>query len=136
MYTAIVEGSFEATHAVRMPDGAFEVPHSHNWGVRAEFESARLDQHDMVVDFCAVQTALQDVLNPLRGKNLNELSVFAPRTPTAEVVAQVIFDQLRATGFPTLRRILVTEAPGCHAAYEEGGPGVGDWESGESAILR
>jgi 6-pyruvoyl-tetrahydropterin synthase len=119
MYTVIVEDSFEATHAVRMPDDALEVPHSHNWRVRAEFGSDELDRHDMVVDFCAVQAALQDLLNSLRGKNLNELSVFAPRTPTAEVVAHLIFNKLRAAGFANLRRVLVTEAPGCHAAYGE-----------------
>lgn len=119
MYTAIVEDSFEAYHAVRIPDGTLEAPHSHHWLVRAEFESATLDEQDMVVDFCDAQAALQRALSTFAGKDLNRLGVFGGRTPTAEVVARVIFDALRAAGFSTLRRVLVTEAPGCHAGYEE-----------------
>jgi len=119
MYTAIVESSFEATHAVRLPDGALEHPHAHTWIVRAEFEASELDGNDMVVDFCAALAALRKVLTTFEGQDLNLLPAFRDRTPTAEVVAQTIFDALRAD-FATLRRVLVTEAPGCVAAYQRG----------------
>jgi 6-pyruvoyl-tetrahydropterin synthase len=127
MYTAIVEDSFEATHAVRMPDGSFERPHSHRWGVRAEFQAAKLDPHDMVVDFCAVQDVLRDVLAKFEQADLNRVKAFAGCTPTAEAVARVIFDAVRQAGLSTLRRVLVTEAPGCSAAYEA--DRATDWQS-------
>jgi len=38
---------------------------------------------------------------------------------TAEVVAKVIFGGLHATGLDCLRRVEVTEAPGCIAIYQD-----------------
>lgn len=121
MYTAIVEATFHASHRVKLPDGSLEPLHGHDWVVRAHFRTPDLDDKDMVVDFCTVQQALADVTAPLSGRNLNELPDFRGRTPTAELVARLVFDRLEGWGLRTLHRVEVTEAHGCVAAYERGG---------------
>lgn len=121
MYTAIVESTFHARHAVHYPDGSLEPLHAHDWIVRAVFRRPELDDRHMVVDFCTAQEALAAVTETLHRRNLNELAEFRERTPTAEVVARYIFDGLAARDLHALQRVEVTEAPGCAAAYERCG---------------
>lgn len=118
MYTAIVETTFTANHRVQLPDGSLEPVHAHDWIVRAHFRSRKLDDKDMVIDFCTAQDALAMVTSGLAGQNLNELDDFRGRMPTAEVVARYFFDRLASRGLKTLYRVEVTEAPGCVAAYQ------------------
>jgi 6-pyruvoyl-tetrahydropterin synthase len=118
VYTASVESRFSATHSVRLPDGSFEAPHAHDWQVRAVFARPGLNADEMVVDFCEAQEALAKAIDPLRGQDLNRIEAFAGRIPTAEVVARFIYDELWRAGLGWLRRVEVTEAPGCVAGYE------------------
>lgn len=128
MYTATVEDGFSAAHHVRISDGGtapqapasperWEDSHSHDWRVRACFARNELDACDMVVDFCSAANATRAVLVELQGTNLNEHPAFRDRSPTAELVARYIFDQLASRGFESLVRVEVTEAPGCTASY-------------------
>ncbi len=117
MYSVIVEAGFCAIHRVRLPDGSFEPPHGHDWRVRAEFRSEKLDEGDMVVDFVAVRAALDEILARMHHTDLNALAPFQERLPTAEVVAEYVHRQLRQVGFGLVHRVEVTEAPGCVAVY-------------------
>lgn len=118
MFTVAVESVFSATHQLRLADGACEPLHGHDWRVRAVFARARLDDLGMVVDFELAQTRLDEVLAPLRYTNLSAHEAFTGMNATAEIVAKVIFDRLRANGLDVIHRVEVTEAPGCTAAYE------------------
>lgn len=119
MFSAIVEQGFTARHSVLMPDGQWEEPHSHDWRVRAHFQRQQLDEFGMVVDFVAASNALNEVLRPLEGANLNTAPELTPRIPTAEIIAHWIFCRLRDAGWSTLSKIELTEAPGCVAVFEE-----------------
>lgn len=118
MYTVIVEDSFSATHRLALADGSVEPLHGHDWHVRAHFASATLDRFGMVVDFEHALAALRSALEPLLYAELNQHEGFRGVNPTAEVVARYIFDRVREAGFPTLRKMEITEAPGCVAVYE------------------
>lgn len=118
MFSVSVEAGFSAVHRVRLSDGTLEPPHGHDWRVRAWFAASQLDDRGMVVDFCAARLALESVVAQFHHRDLNAQEVFSGLNPTAEVVARVVFDRLRGAAFDTLRRVEVTEAPGCVAAYE------------------
>ena len=118
MYTVVVESQFSAIHHVRMRDGRWEEPHGHDWLVRAYFCRRELDGADMVVDLGEATTALGSVLERLHHRNLNEHPALAGRNPTAEVVAEYILNALTELPAATLRRVEVTEAPGCVAIVE------------------
>ncbi|MCH7807882.1 MAG: 6-carboxytetrahydropterin synthase [Planctomycetes bacterium] len=118
MYMVTVEGSFCAVHRVRLGDGTLEPLHGHDWQVRACFAGRDLDDSGMVVDFEAARSALQSTLDKLAHVDLNEHEGFAGLNPTAEVVARYVFDRLRDEGLTAIRRVDVTEAPGCSATFE------------------
>lgn len=121
MYTVIVEGAFSALHQVRLGDGTLEPPHGHDWLVRAHFARSELDEAGMVVDFSKAQSALRSVLAGLDHADLNSHKGLAGKNPTAEVVARYVFDRVSERGPSVLRRIEVTEAPGCVATYGPAG---------------
>ncbi len=118
MFTVMVSATFSATHRVSLPGGDLEPLHGHDWAVRGYFSREALDEHGMVVDFCAAESALNTIVAEWHHQDLNDHPAFAGAVPTAEVVAKCLFDRLAQRGFPELRRVEVTEAPGCVAAYD------------------
>ncbi len=118
MFTIVVEAGFSAAPRVRYLDGTVEEPHGHTWRVRAFFSRSHLDGVGMVIDFGEAQTALHSAVNELEKTDLNTHPALAGWNPTAEVVAKHLFDCVLAAGISTLRRVEVTEAPGCVAIFE------------------
>ncbi len=113
-----VEAGFCATHQLRLADGTVEPVHGHDWGVRAVFRTVELDAQGMVLDFHEAERAVQAAVAGWQHGHLNELGDFTGRNPTAEVVAEVLFLQLRRGGLHTISRVEITEAPHCTAFYE------------------
>lgn len=124
MYELVVEGEFSAAHRVRMPDGALEAPHGHDWRVAACFRGASLNQAGFLVDFVEAKQVLDIVTAPLRNGDLNECEILNGMNPTAENLAKAIFDRLAAVPAlaDTLVGVRVHEAPGCSATYWAEGP--------------
>ena len=124
-YEITVAATFNATHALRLPDGTFEPPHGHDWHVTATLGSDTLDAMDCVVDFHAAEAALQQIVAPWHHGDLNQLEPFYRSgalaiNPSAERVAEAVLDQLAeavAKIRPEARVLAVetTEAPGCLA---------------------
>lgn len=117
MFSITVEASLNAQHQVRLPDGALEPLHGHDWQVRARFDARQLDPLDMVVDFSAAQGALREIVADLHHTNLNRIEAFAGTNPTAERVAELIYRRLERTGLRSVAQVEVTEAPGCTAVF-------------------
>lgn len=118
MFGIIVETSFSATHQLHGADGTREPRHGHDWRVRACFASPTLTPEDVVLDFHEAQRAVRAAVEAWQYAHLNDRPEFAGRNPSAEVVAAMIFQRIRAAGIPGLRRVEVTEAPDCLAYYE------------------
>jgi len=118
MFTVMVSAGFSATHRVSLPGGELEPLHGHDWTVRAFFSREALDGRGMVVDFCAAETALQSIVAEFHHRSLNDHPALCGGAATAEILAKHLYDQLARAGFPELRRLEVTEAPGCVACYE------------------
>ncbi len=119
MYTVCVESHFSAVHRLQLRDGTLEPVHGHDWRVRVAFSRTVLDDESMVVVFQRARQALESIVKPLHYTDLNRNPALAGRNPTAEVVAKYVFDGLAGLGLSSVRRVEVTEAPGCIGGYEE-----------------
>ena len=128
VYEINVQKAFTASHSVSLPGGTAEPSHEHKWLVTATFRSNRLDETmGAVIDFLAVDDALEQVTGPLDGTDLNSTGALADGPASAERVAEFIAAGLAAAladrlGPPGgdrawLRCVNVTEAPGCSATY-------------------
>ena len=119
MYEIIVDGSFSATHALRMPGGGTEPLHGHDWKVSVCLARDRLDDSGFVADFGDVQRALTKLTDELHHTCLNDHALFSGSNPTTEVVARVVFERLRdnSSWSDELLSVSITEAPGCRARY-------------------
>jgi 6-pyruvoyltetrahydropterin/6-carboxytetrahydropterin synthase len=120
MYEILVEASFSAIHAVRLPDGRVEPKHGHDWVVVVCLGCDELDEYGFVADFEDVQEVLQGHAGELHHCDLNQHRYLAGVSPTAENVAKVLYDLMRASELwgRLVRSVAVTEAPGCVARFE------------------
>jgi 6-pyruvoyl-tetrahydropterin synthase len=119
MYTVTVSAGFEASHNLQLPDGQWEPVHSHVWNIVAEFAGPELDPTGALVDFVAVQARLRDIAAPLANTRLNDWADLRGRNPSAERIAQALFERLAADPALSsiLHRVTVSEAPGCTASF-------------------
>jgi 6-pyruvoyltetrahydropterin/6-carboxytetrahydropterin synthase len=122
MHELTVTAEFAAAHAITIA-GVRETLHGHNWRVTASVAGDRLDADGLLCDFHLVEECLREIVAPLHNSNLNETPPFDRLNPTAEHVAQHIARRMRDALAPELpsgvavRRVGVTEAPGCEAIH-------------------
>ncbi len=95
MYKVIVKSSFYAYHKVKMPNGDWEQVHDHNYKVEVCVYSDTLSKNDVVIDFVELKKFLDDVvLSKLQNSYLNENPFFYGKVPTAESIAEFIFNEV------------------------------------------
>ena len=119
MHEIRIERTFNASHALRLYDGAMEPMHGHDWRTFVYVAAEELDAIECVMDFHELERIVDGVLGLLEGKTLNDLDAFAGVNPSAERVAERIYRAI-APELPDrvqLTRVTVTEAPGCRASY-------------------
>lgn len=95
MYTIFVQSEFSSAHNLRGYQGECEALHGHNWKVRAEIASEKLNKLGMVCDFKELKQKLNRVVSTLDHRYLNKLKFFKKNNPTSEKVAEFIFYQLK-----------------------------------------
>ena len=122
MYTLKVEGAFEAAHMIVDYPGKCARLHGHNWVVEAVVKGRELDDLGMLVDFKVVKKALNDTLDRLDHRYLNELEPFCSGTnPTAENLARIVFEELAGhdafAGDSCLAAVTVFESPKSSVTY-------------------
>ncbi|MBC7771718.1 MAG: 6-carboxytetrahydropterin synthase [Pyrinomonadaceae bacterium] len=129
MYELTVEAVFSAAHALVI-QGALEQIHGHDWHVTAAVTGTALDADGLLVDFHAVEKALQAIVAPFKNANLNQTPPFDRVNPSAENVAAYLAQSLdervwrlvgagatdrptNSAGAPRVAWVRVTEAHGC-----------------------
>lgn len=117
-FSIITEHVFAAAHQILLPDGVLEPLHGHNWALRVTVQTDRLDDFGMVMDFHALQAAVERVIAPFRNRNLNEIPPFDRSSPTAERIAAFVARSLDLPREVKLARVELMEAPGCLAVCE------------------
>src|ERR1700691_879340 len=93
MYEVSVDETFAAGHALRDYYGKCENVHGHNFKVRVTLEGPALDGTGLLYDFVHLKQIIQDVIRPLDHQHLNDLPPFDTVNPSAENIAQYIYDE-------------------------------------------
>ena len=94
MFEVSVEQQFAAGHALRNYKGACENVHGHNFKVQVTIEGPSLDDTGMLVDFLDVKASLQQVIDQLDHKFLNDVPPFDVLNPSAENIAEYFHKQM------------------------------------------
>lgn len=120
MFEVTRKARFSAAHLLREYPGACARPHGHNWTLEVVIRAAGLNAAGMVLDFLVLGRAIDEVIERVDHRNLNEIPPFDRVNPTSENLAawfhQELTERLRPHGVaPHLVR--VWEVPDCTAAY-------------------
>ena len=94
MYEVKVLGSFSSAHHLRNYNGKCEAPHGHNWQVEVICRSAVLNSIGLVIDFKVLKKYMNNVLDSLDHKDINEIEYFKNINPSSENIATYIFKEL------------------------------------------
>ena len=116
MFSIKIESHFSAAHNLRGYRGKCEELHGHNWKIEVELAKDKLDKSGMVLDFRYLKQKLNQVLEKLDHKYLNNLAYFKKSNPTSENIARYIYDSLKAQA-PSLKSVTVWESDNCSASY-------------------
>jgi len=120
MYALTVRGDFSAAHSLPSSGSKCERLHGHNWKVDVRVWAEELDASGMVIDFHDLKAMTCEVLEELDHRLLNELPAFQQRNPTAENLAQYIYERLAERlpgGRAKLDRVRVWESETTAASY-------------------
>jgi 6-pyruvoyltetrahydropterin/6-carboxytetrahydropterin synthase len=94
VYELKVTSHFAAAHRLREFYGKCESLHGHNWFVEVRVRADSLDKTGLAMDFGALKRRLNEVLEIIDHKYLNELPHFAEANPSSENIALFIFSRL------------------------------------------
>lgn len=100
---------FSAAHQLRLYDGSLEPLHGHNWKVKVTVSAAKLDEIGVVMDFHELERRVNEIVEPMHNRNLNELAAFKSANPSAENVASHIAKELQLPNGVRLRFVEVWE---------------------------
>lgn len=117
MYEVAVKGGFCAAHQLRGHPGPCKNVHGHNWAVEVFFRAEKLDGQAMVIDFADVSKELDRITGLLDHKMINDVPPFDKLTPTAERIAEWIFNKLKESLPASPSRVTVFETDKTCASY-------------------
>jgi 6-pyruvoyltetrahydropterin/6-carboxytetrahydropterin synthase len=123
MYEVKIQTTFSASHHLRDYEGPCEKRHGHNWKVEVIYESQKLDQIGMVIDFKILKEKVKTVLAVLDHTDLNEVDNFKKFNPSSENIASYIYFNLAKDHTlnekARLQRVNVWETEHSCASYYE-----------------
>ena len=93
MYELTIISDFAAAHNLRQYEGECENLHGHNWKVEVMVESKRLNKIGLAVDFKALKKILNNILEKLDHKYLNDIPPFNKENPSSENIARYIYQE-------------------------------------------
>ena len=123
MYDIFVKTHFSAGHHLREYPGNCEKPHGHNWKIEVTIRATELDKLGMAIDFRVAKDAVNEVVDSLDHRDLNEHPDFQDKNPSSENIAVYIFNQLKRSltsdRYQT-HSVQVRETDNCGVIYREG----------------
>ncbi len=116
MFEVRIETSFSSAHHLLNYKGKCENMHGHNWKVEVTLRGDKLDQSNILVDFKVLKKCVNEIIDYLDHKDINELEEFRGVSPSSEIIAKYIFEQVQKK-FPIVPRVNVYETPTSCASY-------------------
>lgn len=118
MYEVKVETHFSSAHHLLNYKGKCENMHGHNWKVEVTAKGENLDKSNILIDFKVLKKMVNDVMEYLDHKDLNELEEFKNESPSSEFIAKFIYYKLKKES-NSISRVDVWETPSSRASYFE-----------------
>ena len=94
MFEVSVEDSFASGHALRGYRCKCENPHGHNYNVQVTLHGERLDNIGLLFDFKDLKVAMNDIIDRLDHKFINDIDPFTELNPSAENMAKYFYDEI------------------------------------------
>ncbi len=94
MYELKILTQFSAAHRLENFYGKCEALHGHNWKVEVFLQGRELDDAGLLMDFGVVKARVNEVLEEIDHKYLNELPAFKDHNPSSENLARYLFERL------------------------------------------
>ena len=120
MFEVKIETSFSSAHHLLNYKGKCENMHGHNWKVEVTLRGNELDKSNILVDFKVLKREVNDIVEYLDHKDLNELPEFSNESPSSEFIARYIYKKTKEKFIQTYR-VDVWETPTSRASYFEEG---------------
>ena len=117
MYKIKVESTFSSAHNLRGYHGKCEALHGHNWKVEVSVAGDKLDKAGMVLDFKLLKKKLNEILEKLDHRYLNDIAYFKKINPTSENISEYIFQNIHRQ-IPQVCAVTVWENNTSCATYE------------------
>lgn len=120
MYELKVHARFAAAHQLKMVTEKCENLHGHNWKVELHVAGNALKSSGVLIDFGVVKDYLNEIIDGLDHKFLNELPAFENQNPSSEQIAHYIADQFQqkiADDSIHVSRVSVWESDDACATY-------------------
>ena len=95
MYEVTIIKSFSAAHLLSQIGGKCEELHGHNFKVEVKVAAPNLNESGLLIDFRVVKKWLNEILDQMDHKHLNELPYFAGINPSAENIAKYIYSEMK-----------------------------------------
>lgn len=118
MYEVKVETNFSSAHHLLNYKGKCENQHGHNWKVEVSARGENLDKSNILVDFKVLKKIVNETMEYLDHKDLNELSEFKNESPSSEFIAKFIYYTIKKQ-IKEVSRVDVFETPTSRASYFE-----------------
>jgi 6-pyruvoyltetrahydropterin/6-carboxytetrahydropterin synthase len=121
MFELKVETHFAAAHQLKMVAKKCENLHGHNWKIEVCVAGETLNHAGVLIDFGELKHHIQEIIEKLDHRFLNELEYF-PETipPSSENIARYISDELgkslKIAGV-AVSRVTAWESEDCCATY-------------------
>jgi len=96
MYEVAIRRRFAAAHQLVGYRGKCEDLHGHNWVVEVGVVGPELDDVGMLLDFKVLKHHVDDILEELDHKYINDHKWFESRNPSSEYLALFIHEQITA----------------------------------------
>lgn len=94
MFELCVDSHFAAAHSLRGYKGDCARLHGHTWRVTVSVGADSAGETGICIDFKEISKALEEITGEFDHMNLNDLTVFSTINPTAENLAEYIFNAL------------------------------------------
>ncbi len=118
MFEVRVETNFSSAHHLLNYKGKCENPHGHNWKVEVYAKGSELDKSNILIDFKVLKKKVNEIVDYLDHKDLNELEEFKGQSPSSEFIAKFIFTEAKKV-IPQVSRVNVWETTTSRASYFE-----------------
>lgn len=118
MFEVKIETHFSSAHHLLNYKGKCENPHGHNWKVEVYARGNELDKSNILIDFKALKKEINEIVDYLDHKDLNELPEFNNESPSSEFIARYIYKKAKEK-INEISRVDVWETPTSRASYFE-----------------